>query len=141
MKKINIVMTTDKNYIIPTMVTISSILSSSESDHLFHIYILCASDLDFKSRDMLKGMEKRDSRVRVQFIEIADSRLDHVVTTAHIPVASYYRLYISQMLEEERCLFIDGDMIVRGDLSDVYNTELEDCYAAAVRDFGIQTHM
>lgn len=141
MKKINIVMTTDKNYIVPTMVTISSILSSSESDHLFHIYILCAPDLDFKSRDMLKGMEKRDSRVRVQFIEIADTRLDHVVTTAHIPVASYYRLYISRMLEEERCLFIDGDMIVRGDLSDVYNTELGDCYAAAVRDFGIQTHM
>lgn len=141
MEKMNLVMTTDKNYIVPTTVTISSILSSAERDEFFHIHILCAPGLDQGSRTMLKGLEKKDSRVRVQFLEIADSRLDHVVTTAHIPVASYYRLYISQMLKEERCLFIDGDMIIRGDLSEVYHTDLEGYYAAAVRDLGIQSHM
>lgn len=141
MEKINIAMTTDANYIVPTMVTVSSVLSASEKDCSFNIYILCAPDLPEKGRDMLKSLENKDRRVQVQFVEISDPRLDQAVTTAHISVASYYRLYISQRVMEERCLFIDGDMIVREDVSEVYNTDLEDYYAAAVKDLGIRSHI
>lgn len=141
MGKINLVMTTDANYAVPTMVTISSILSASKKDSCFSLSILCAPDLPQKDRDMLKKLENKDSRIQIQFIEISDPRLDKAVTTAHISVASYYRLYISQRIMEDRCLYIDGDMIVRDDLTEVYNTDLKDYYGAAVKDLGIQIHM
>ena len=36
---LNIVMATDKNYIIPTMVTLASVMSSANKDTFFNIYI------------------------------------------------------------------------------------------------------
>ena len=141
MGKINLVMTTDANYAVPTMVTISSILSASKKDSCFSLSILCAPSLPQKDRDMLKKLENKDSRIQIQFIEISDPRLDKAVTTAHISVASYYRLYISQRIMEDRCLYIDGDVIVRDDLTEVYNTDLKNYYGDAVKDLGIQIHM
>ena len=140
-EKINIVMSTDENYVIPTLVTLSSILTSSKKGTCFHVYILCDRNFNYACRDMLKKLEKKDGRIEFTFKEIHDSRLDKAVATAHISVASYYRLYISQMIEEERCLFIDGDMIIRDDLSEVYNTDMENDYVAAVKDLGVQSHM
>lgn len=140
-EKINIVMSTDENYVIPTLVTLSSILTSSKKGTCFHVYILCDRNFNYACRDMLKKLEKKDDRIEFTFKEIHDSRLDKAVATAHISVASYYRLYISQMIEEERCLFIDGDMIIRDDLSEVYNTDMENDYVAAVKDLGVQSHM
>ena len=40
MNSLNIVLTTDDNYIVPTMVTISSILSAANVNTKFNIYIL-----------------------------------------------------------------------------------------------------
>ena len=136
----NIVLTTDDNYIIPTMVTISSILLSANADALFHIYILCSKELDQSGRQRIADIGKKYKQVSITFLDINDERLNQAVTTAYIPVASYYRLYISKLISDERCLFIDGDMIVKEDLTEVYYTDLEDCYVAGVRDMGVQYH-
>lgn len=140
-RTINLVMTTDENYIVPTMVTLSSVLASSMKECSFHVYILCAPELSGAGREMLKKLERLNSRIEIIFKEVRDSRLDEAITTAHIPIASYYRLYISKLIMEERCLFIDGDMIIRGDLSEVYHIDLENYYVAAVKDLGIQCHL
>lgn len=140
MNDLNIVLTTDDNYIVPTMVTISSILSSANADVKFNIYILCAKELSQKGRRQLNSIEDKYGQVAITFLEIDDTKLSVAVTTAYIPVASYYRLYISSLIPDERCLFIDGDMIVRHDLTEVYNTELDDYYAAGVKDMGVQSH-
>lgn len=42
MNSLNIVLTTDDNYIVPTMVTISSILSAANVNTKFNIYIYYA---------------------------------------------------------------------------------------------------
>lgn len=137
---LNIVMATDKNYIIPTMVTLASVMSSANKDTFFNIYILCAKNLEKESRQLLKTLEKKYNCMEIHFIEIVDKRLEKAVTIAHIPVASYYRLYISKYLKADRCLFIDGDMIVKHDLTEVYNTDFEGCYIIGVKDLGIQSN-
>lgn len=139
-KKLNIVMTTDENYIIPTMVTISSIVSSANDNVIFDIYILCKKELMNNPKNILGSLEKNNDRIKIKYIPIQDERLDKAVTMAHIPVASYYRLYISKFLLEDRCLFVDGDMIIKNDLQSIYDIDLEDYYVAAVRDMGIQNH-
>lgn len=136
----NIVLTTDDNYIIPTIVTISSILSSANADEKFHIYILCAKELSRAGRKQITGIEAKYRQASVRFLEIDGAQLNLAVTTAYIPVASYYRLYISSLLPDDRCLFIDGDMIVKQDLTQIYNIDLEDYYAAGVKDLGVQCH-
>lgn len=136
-----IVMVTDENYILPTKVAVSSLLTADYSLSFFEVHILCGKGMNFGSRDQLKALEHMYDNLEIRFHEIEDSALEKARTTAHIPVASYYRLYISRIIEEDRCLFIDGDMLIRGDLSRIYDMELEDCYIAGVRDMGVQANM
>ena len=140
MNTIKIAMTTDKNYITPTKVAISSMLTHSNISSFFEINILCAKSLDEVSRDRLRDLEHRSQRLKIIFHEIEDKRLSNAATTAHIPIASYYRLYICQLIEGDRCLFVDGDMIIKDDLLEVYNINLEGYYIAGVKDMGIQSH-
>ncbi len=140
MNKINIAMATDKNYIIPTKVAMSSILDAAGKDSFYEFHILCSSELDSKSREKLSALERNYVYLNVSFHEIAGEELNNATTTAHIPVASYYRLYMSREIEADRCLFIDGDMIIREDLQPVYNMDLEGCYIAGVRDMGVRFH-
>lgn len=140
MNSLNIVLTTDDNYIVPTMVTISSILSAANVNTKFNIYILCARKLSYSGREQIASIEAKSKHVSIVFLEVDDEKLDLALTTAYIPVASYYRLYISSLIEDDRCLFIDGDMIVRQDLSQIYHTDLEDYYVAGVKDMGVQCH-
>ncbi len=140
MNEMNIVLTTDDNYAVPTMVTISSILSSAEAGTWFHIYILCAEDLGPDVRQRIAGIQEKYRQADVTFVEVRDEKLDFAVTTAYIPVASYYRLYMGSLIPADRCLFIDGDMIVRRDLAEVYGVDLDGYYAAGVRDMGVQCH-
>lgn len=141
MDKINIAMTTDENYILPTKVTISSILDAAERKVPYRFHILCSRKLDEGSRQKLIELERTYDFLNIIFHEIDGDELEHAVTTAHIPVASYYRLYMGRVIDEDRCLFVDGDMIIKEDLSTVYGMELEGCYAAGVRDMGVQSRI
>ena len=63
-EKINIVMSTDENYVIPTLVTLSSILTSSKKGTCFHVYILCDRNFNYACRDMLKRSEEHTSELQ-----------------------------------------------------------------------------
>lgn len=137
--KLTIVMTTDKNYIVPTKVAIYSMLSSTPEAFL-EIHVLCNENLDEDSRKVLCQVESSwDSRLKIYFDEVTDDVLSNAKTLGHIPVASYYRLYITRLLSGSRCLFLDGDIIVNTDLREIWRTDLDDYYIAAVRDCAVQS--
>ena len=139
-KKI-IVMVTDENYILPTKVAVFSLLTSDHSFSFFEVHILCRKGMNFDSREQLKALERIHDNLEIRFHEIEDNILEKARTTAHIPIASYYRLYISRIIEDDRCLYIDGDMLIQGDLSRIYDMDLGDCYIAGVRDMGVEANI
>lgn len=139
MEKLTIIMTTDKNYIMPTKVAIYTMLKYSSDDVAFDIHILCETTFDMISRQYLKKMEEQCSRISFFFDEIDISEIKNAKTHSYIPLASYYRLYISRFIKEDKCLFIDGDVIVRCNLKELFNIDIGDYYIAAVRDCAVQT--
>ncbi len=138
MEKLVIVMTTDENYIVPTKVAIFSMLNSTP-DVWFEIHILCDRNLDADGRSELCALADKLKRVKLVFDEVQDTDLNDAKTLGHIPIASYYRLYIAKMINEDRCLFLDGDIIVNADLREIYWTDLNGYYVAGVRDCAVQS--
>lgn len=138
MDKLVIVMTTDKNYIIPTKIAIYS-MAKSNRDVLLDIHILCNRQLDEKSRSDLWELKSKLNHVHISFDEVCDETLAGAKTLGYVPVASYYRLFISKLIEDDRCLFVDGDIVINADLKDIYNTEMKDYYIAGVRDCAVQS--
>lgn len=54
---------------------------------------------------------------------------------SHFTKAIFYRLKIPSILcDEEKCIYIDTDIIVRKDLSELYRVNISDYYIAEVQD-------
>jgi lipopolysaccharide biosynthesis glycosyltransferase len=99
------------------------------------VYVLVASD--FSMRDKIREAIGRNAE-RVSFATIVDDRLSRLRRANYLTVASYYRVFMAEILpvQARRAIFLDCDLIVRADLARLQETELAGCIAAAVPDAG-----
>ncbi|HEX9061627.1 MAG TPA: glycosyltransferase, partial [Clostridia bacterium] len=54
--------------------------------------------------------------------------------------ATYFRIFVSELLEIniEKVIYLDCDIVVRSDISELWNTDVSRCFLAAVEDCGIE---
>jgi lipopolysaccharide biosynthesis glycosyltransferase len=64
-------------------------------------------------------------------------KCDGLSLPSHISSATYYRLYIPELIDESKVLYLDSDIVVDGPISDLYETDIDDYYLAAVTDPGM----
>lgn len=135
--EINICMITDDNYIMPTSVAIHSMIVN-KGNGKYNFYII-TSNLSEESEKAFKNFEREDVSVKI-IRENAQKRFEgfHVFSNDSICVASISALLkfiIPDLLPSlDKVLYLDGDLIVENDLSELYSTELGDNYAATVLD-------
>lgn len=139
MREVDIVLVMDQNYLIPTSVTIwSAILNKKESSH-YCFHIICnkfTPDIKYK----LRAFESES--VKVELIECKTYGFDKL----HNPSKSSYcvasptallKFKIADLLPtKEKALYIDGDVIIRSDLSKLFETNLSYYFAGVVPDTG-----
>lgn len=132
--KIPVVLSTDHNFIMPTGVCIKSMLDNAEGT-TYSIYILCADSVTDSDKDVLRAIVKgTDSDI--DFLKMG-SDLDNAHEVRGISTATYYRLKIPWLLPQyDKVLYIDGDIIVKHGLGELYDTEMDGCFVAGVRTYG-----
>jgi len=75
--------------------------------------------------------------INIEIIEVADDRLIQGLKTVdhYFPKSMYYRFLLPEFLPtEERVLYMDGDVMIRSDISNFYSTDLTELACAAVVD-------
>lgn len=132
--KIPIAMVCDQNYISQTRVTIWTMRKSTSEDAFLEITVLCSNKLKENEKKRLQELENILINIKIIFYVVNDEIFQNANETAHLPVTSYYRLIISEAIQESKCLFLDGDIIVKTDLRALYLCELGNCYIAGVRN-------
>lgn len=135
---IKIVMTSDEKYILQIKVTLWSVLMSSSADYQYQVNVLCSASLKQESREKLIEIEKHFNNVKIIFVEVKDELFADAKVTSFYGLASYYRLIIPEIIDGDRCLFLDGDLIVNTDISELCYIDMEDKLLAAVLDLGVQ---
>jgi raw score 3.54 len=74
-------------------------------------------------------------------IYISDDIFKDYKTLEHISSSSsYYRLLIPKLINQDRVLYLDSDIIVNGSLSDFYYSDLNGAPVGVVKDYGIGEH-
>ncbi|MCD8381699.1 MAG: glycosyltransferase [Clostridiales bacterium] len=137
--KIPIVLICDDNYIIPTSVAISSMISSKAPETYYEIYIVCAS-LSEESEAAFSVFASDSVAIHI-LREDADRFASlHQFSSSAICVASpsaLLKFILPELLPQyDKVLYLDGDILVRTDLSELYATDLENNMVAAVIDSG-----
>lgn len=132
---IPIVFATDHNFVMPTCVTIHSLLASSDPGSEYAINVIIDPDVSEKDKEMMKSQVGNDSKTStINFIEIGNTFLDGY-EIRDISKACYNRLMIPWLLPQyEKVIYSDVDIIFKGDLSQLFeeNENKEDFWVAGV---------
>ncbi|MDR2603639.1 MAG: glycosyltransferase family 8 protein, partial [Puniceicoccales bacterium] len=103
----------------------------SNADTSYDFYLLVPSDFKKRYENLIFELGTQYGS-KINFIDMgtafANSPLEN-----DWPAPAYYRLLAPNLLPNyKKCLYLDTDIIVRHDLRELFNTDLEDCYVAGV---------
>lgn len=139
-QKIPICFATDDNYVPFLTVAIASLLDNSSKENFYKIYILTSQLTDENKKSILKQQKENSS---IEFVQLS-KELDKVQDLFHLrdyySKETYYRIFIPNLFPQYRkMLYLDCDITVVGDISELYNTSIHGYYVAAAAEEVMQT--
>lgn len=133
-EEIPIVMSTDDRYVYPTIVCMTSLLENSDKDKNYKIYILVPGDISEDNIKKLASLQAKYKNCHIETRKIGDN-YDEYQSYRYFTKAIFFRLKIPSVLaQEKKCLYIDTDTIITGDLSELYETDISNYYIAGIPD-------
>ena len=131
--EIPIFFSTDNNYVPFLDVTIRSLIANASRDYKYHIVVL-NTGLDEERIGKIKELEDENFTIDFPDISYAVKDIEYKLPKEqHFGLATWYRLFIQSLFPQyDKVLYLDCDLIVLGDISELYNTDLEDNYVAGV---------
>lgn len=133
--KIQIFFACDDNFVKFTIVAIQSLKANASREYSYHIHILYTK----MSEEMKKAaLSLADGTFEITFDDVTDylKSVDYKLHTRdYYSKTTYYRLFIPEMFPElDKALYIDSDMIVLGDIAELYNHDLGENYVGACNE-------
>lgn len=132
-----IVFISDKGYVMQTAVAITSLAENKLPNSKYDIYIIGA-DLDEKDQSIFRQIE--NDGIKISVIQSTAKKYEglHTRTDGIYMVATHAALLkfdIPELLKNyDKALYLDGDIIIHQDLGELFDVDLENSYAAVVRD-------
>ena len=132
---ISIAMATDNNYVLPTIVAITSMLENAKKETTYKCNLLISGDFTYENYQKFLDLNKKyPNKCEFNFINMSDTYKGDKEVGTRITTPMYYRLSLPSLLNDtDKCLYIDGDTIIEKDLSELYNMDLTNYYLAGVR--------
>jgi lipopolysaccharide biosynthesis glycosyltransferase len=132
-KIIPIFFSTDDNYVPFLDVTIRSLITNASRDYKYHIVVL-NTGLNKEKTDKILKMQDDNFQIEFADISYAIKDIEHKLPNEqHFGLATWYRLFIQSLFPQyEKILYLDCDIVLLGDVSELYNTDLEGNYIAGV---------
>ena len=130
---IPIVLSADNHYCPFLYTTMISILESAYKNTYYIFYLLIPPDFSKNNKKLILGINDK-YKCNIYFIYIKDIFNGIIMKIPHITLPTFYRLLIGYILPKEvdKCIYLDVDVCVRKDLSELFNIKLEDNYIAGV---------
>ena len=139
METINIIFSSDNNYAPYMGVAICSILENRKVNYPIDIYILDGG-ISNENKDKLKILEEKYG-VKITYILMDISFFKDFYISGYFSQATYYRILIPDLLPNiNKALYLDCDMIINGDIRELYDINIDNYFFAAVKDEGYSSH-
>lgn len=132
--KKHIVITIDKKYSTYSAIMLYSLLSNNDPAQ-YHIHIIKDFNNAILEIPIKYVLKKHKCTHTFYSISSEDIELkDDLLISDHISVATYFRLFLPKLIQDiNEILFLDSDIIVDGNIEELFNTtKLKDVALAAV---------
>lgn len=115
-----------------TCVSMASVLANTKSKVHFHVVSNRLSD---ENKAKLSFLSKKFSHGQWSFHEFSFCSNNFETGSTHLTAETYYRLYFPEIFPDlERVLYLDGDIVVNGDIYELWDTNLGNYTAGVVVD-------
>ncbi len=138
-KEIPIFFSTDDNYIPYLDVAIASLIANASKEFNYKIVIL---NTGLNEKNIYKIKQNEKNGFKIDFVDISSdiekikSKLKDVY---HFSIVTYYRLFIASLFPQyDKIIYLDCDLVVLGDISKLYFTELGDNILGAAPEQFVQ---
>lgn len=123
--RIPIVFSTDHNFVMPTCVTIHSLLKTKKEGVEYDINVLINKDVNDADKLLLTKQVEADAKDSlINFVNIGDT-FKNSFEIREISSAAYNRLLIPWLLPQyDKVIYSDVDIIFKDDISDIFNLEM-----------------
>ena len=134
----NILLSTDNNYVMPTGVLMTSIGENNGCN--INYYVLVDEKFSKESREaLMRVAAKYKNAISFYTItpeETKDFPVKKDYQPSHITMAAYYRLFVADILppDMEKVLYLDCDMVVRHSIEKLWSIDISDYAIGVVRD-------
>ena len=120
-----------------TFVTMCSILSNAKGvNEKYSFYVL--SDIsEEKFETLFEPIKYKLNNIypfEYKYIKMNNSDFDGVVHDKRVGISAYYRLKLPSLLNEEKVIYLDSDLVVTDDISKLWNYDIDNYYLGAVED-------
>lgn len=138
LEAIHIVTVTNNAYAEPLAVMLNSLLENKVSKNPIEIYVI-ASELSPRNKTLLAKTVGKFN-FRLNFISIDPTIYKDFKIFYYLTKETYYRISIPDLLNEkiQKVIYLDGDIIVKTDITKLWNINIDNYFLGAVEDFGIR---
>lgn len=133
---IPIVCSFNDGYVIPAGVFITSLAKNANIGTKYQLLVLYSTErLSQNSIKLISKVCSFYSCLSIRFVNV-DGVFPSMFTSRHISQDAYYRLAIPHLLTEyDKVLYLDVDIIVNGDLFELYSLDLKGNMIAGVQEY------
>lgn len=128
---INILYSSDENYVKHAAASLISLLKNNSDFNNINIFYL-ENNLSKVSKEKLREIVEGYDR-KIIFID-SEQLCKKMVKKDDFPLAGYARLFISQIADIDKILYLDCDTIINSSLKSLWETEIESYLLAGVQD-------
>lgn len=134
----NILLSTDNNYAMPTGVLMTSIGENNSCS--INYYVIVDERFSNENRESLMRIAERYSNTISFYTITPEETKDFPVKKdyqpSHITKAAYYRLFVADILpsDMDKILYLDCDMVVRHSIEELWSWDISEYAIGVVRD-------
>jgi lipopolysaccharide biosynthesis glycosyltransferase len=138
--EINVVTGADEAYALPLATMLHSLLSNVKERASVNVYLMDGGFTSATRRRLTRLAKQHDAVLSLAWMVPDVSTFADLPTLPYLSPVTYARLLLPDLFPNlDRVIYLDADVVVQEDVTDLWQTELNGAPLGAVQDFGVPT--
>ena len=132
---IHIAMSLNDNYIYIIMVSITSILLNSNNNTFIQFHLLIGNDVKIENQNKITSLKRLNHNSNFTFYNVGNIFNGWKIKRERITIATFYRSIVGELIKNvDKIIYLDGDTLTYGDLSEMYQLNMHNLYFRGIRE-------
>ena len=125
----------DDAFVKYTVVSLYSMIKNASKDRFYKVHIL-HTDISDEMKSKLAALGNDNFEILFENVsEYLDAISHKLPIRDYYSKTTYYRLFIAEMFSQyDKAIYIDSDTVVCGDIIELFDTDIGDCYVGACHE-------